>query len=515
VQGSHLALPLLAGVARESGWDVEVWDLSERFYHSISVPPGNSALKEAVRRLDFSTLDNLYFSWEDVCSSRLHMAGHNAGFGLLSGVGYPDLRQKPLSVISELTRSGTIFTSFFASQVLSALVDADPAVVGLTIASEEQIIPAVELLQLVRDAVPTAFLVLGGNVVTRLRDSPAFAVLRALVDQVVVFQGEIAFRRILNSVDDVGVEESRNCLPMIGSDESIPYAQWPVPAFSGINLGGYLGIPALSYVSTRGCYWGKCHFCAIPAGWSSGGYGGSAPAPFVVNQLRQMAEASGICRIKFVDEAIPPRKVREIAATLQKERCHIEWEAYARLEPAWEDSSLLAEARSGGLRKLYLGLEQAPTTDRVILGKNDRGNPVKILRACMEAGIKVHLFCMVGHPGSTIHDAESTVAFLLDNEGLIDTADLVAFRLDRGTRVPGVRAVSHYISDWALSLPFEPTGPSILRYDEVSELEVYCQEKLWAGAPRLLHPLYRVISPWGDSRDLPKTAVLSAKEDLC
>src|SRR6202030_3210345 len=118
----------------------------------------------------------------------------------------------------------------------------------------------------------------------------------------------------------------------------------------------------------------------------------------------------------------------------------------------------LEHAYSGGLRKLYVGLEQAPTTNRQVLNKNDKGDVVQIMKACKVAGIKLHLFCMVGHPGSSTEDAWATTNFLIDNQVLIDTADLVGFRLDRGTSVPGVQPVTNSSSksDWQMSMRFEP-----------------------------------------------------------
>lgn len=496
VSGPHLALPLLAGMARGlPEWEVETWDLSERFYRTNAVPPLRSAVVAASHNGDLDILDRLYFDWEDQLRS-LAVAGDGPPFGLLSGYSFGRFRSLPLSVVKRLVCGGTVYTPFLTEHVVPCLVSAQPSIIGITIASQEQLVPVIELLQLVREALPEAFLLLGGNVVTRLRETSAFGVLTSLADQTAVFQGDLAFRRALEAVGHMGVQGARDKLPRVVSDESVPYELWPVPVFDGIPFEKLVGTPVLSFVSTRGCYWGKCHFCAIPAGWSTRGYGGSAPADFVAAQLVQMATETGIPRVKLVDEAVPPSKVRPLSRQLRKCGMGIEWEGYARLERAWEDTALLDEARAGGLRKLYFGLEQAPSTSRVLFGKNDQGDPLRILRACHQAGIKVHLFCMVGHPGTSRADADATVDFLVENAPLVDTADLVGFRLDRGTNVPGVRAVPFNGSDWTMSLRYEPTQAGVLSFEEVDELEAKCQEQLWDTVPRLLHPLYRIVGPW-------------------
>lgn len=503
VSGPHLALPLMSGIALRLGWTAEIRDLSQEFGSVYTQIPSASQMAETSNLGDFEALDDLYFSWEDQFRSLAATCSSGWRFGLLSAFSFDAHSQMPLARVLEQIRSGTVYTPFYREVVLPRLLRDTPAVIGVTIASQAQVVPAVELLTLIREAMPQCFIVLGGNIVTRLRGTPAFDVFASLADRVVVFQGEAVFADILRQVDALGVDvmkaQGRHAL----GDEMIPWEDWPVPDFGGLDLSGYIGVSTISYVSTRGCYWGKCHFCAIPAGWSTRGYGGSAPGDFVARQLSEMVGHTGVPRVKFVDEAFPPAKLRELSRELARSQTEIEWEAYARLEPAWENQALLGKAYEAGLRKLYFGLEQAPGTPRALLGKNDRGDPLRILSACATVGVKVHLFCMVGHPGSSKEDAWTTTKFLIDHQNQIDTADLVAFRHDRGTQVPGVRPLPASSCDWAVALPYVATAPGVLSQEEVAEMEDLCQEAVWESAPRLLHPLYRVVGPWDSARPLP------------
>jgi hypothetical protein len=514
VYGPHLALPLLAGGVRLLGGKCSTWDLTQEFLRSFTTSPSRATIVEACRSSDYGTLDNLYFDWED---QYIAAAGHMADArtsGLLSGFSYSHFRTVSLAEAIPLLRSSSAYTQFYRERILSRLATEKPALVGVTVASQEQLLPAVELLALIREEFPETFVLLGGNVITRLRTTSAFPVLCSLADQVALYQGDLAFRRAFHAVAELGAQKAKEVLPRTVTDEYVPYSSWAVPCFDGIALDNYVGVPAIPYVSTRGCYWGKCHFCAIPAGWSKTGYAGSAPGDFAVGQLAQMCSETGIRRVKFVDEAVAPRKADDLSRLLAQSGAGIEWEGYARLEPAWEDTGFLERAYVGGLRKLYFGLEQAPTASRVLFGKNDRGDPTRILRACGRAGIKVHLFCMVGHPGTTQDDAKTTVSFLLDNQDLVDTADLVGFRLDRGTVVPGVRPLPP-ASEWSMSLPYEPTTPGGLTLEQVNGLEAECQEMLWEGVPRLLHPLYRVVGPWSDVQAPTRTDSPTAEENPC
>jgi hypothetical protein len=486
----------LAGVGREAGWRVECCDLTAEFCRAYCSPPAANRLCRAISGNDYAQVDALYFDWEDQFQSISGGFEHALDFRLLSGYLLRRFRDLPLARVVNELKDGTIHSPFLRQHVVPRLAASRPEIVGVTIASEHQVVPAIEVLQLVREVLPESYVLLGGNVVTRLRDSTAFAVLRSLADGVVVFQGELAFQTVLDYISEMGVKRARQELPGVMGHESIPVESWPTPSFDGLDLRGYVGISALPYVSTRGCYWGRCSFCAIPMGWSQMGYAGSAPAEFVVKQLVRMGEETGVPRFKFVDEAMPPAKARRLGRLLSGVGS-IEWEAYARLEPAWEEPTLLHEAAAGGLRKLYFGLEQAPSTDRLVLNKNDRGNITRIMRNCREAGVKVHAFCMVGYPGTGRADALATASFLVDHADVIDTADLVGFRLERGKAVPGTRPNPTREVDWRVSVPFVPTEMGVLCCEEVQELEGECQELLWERAPRLLHPLYRVVSPWG------------------
>jgi len=317
-----------------------------------------------------------------------------------------------------------------------------------------------------------------------------------LVDKIILFQGDTILIKILKIIDSYGLKRAKELISKVNSCEKVPYESWAVPDFKDFNFDDYIGIPIVPYVSTRGCYWSKCSFCAISLGWSKNGYAGSSPAFFVVEQIRQIIHQTKIYRIKFVDEALSPVKVLQICEQFNKLDIQIEWEAYARLEKEWEDFELLEKAYKAGLRKLYFGLEQVNTKSRILLMKNDNANIENLLEKCNKIGIKIHLFCMVGYPGTKVSDAQATVEFLIENEMLIDTADLVGFRLDRGIDISGVKTSFSFSSDWLLSMPYESTKEGILNQKAVLELEAVCQEKLWQYVPRFLHPLYRIIGHW-------------------
>lgn len=507
VSGPHLALPLIAGAVTKLSWETEVWDLSEEFYKLQGTQPDQKELLDACNIQDIETLDKLYFDWEDSYANLADEFGLK--FGLLSGFsqasGYPQTAKELIAIANQKSPFTAFYEDFLAPRLKSLM----PKLIGITIASQHQLLPAVELLIRLRRWLPEVVLVLGGNVITRLKDSPAFVELSKLANRIVLYQGEKAIQDIcLNLSKPTRTVSQSEETEKIFSDELIPFREWPLPSFFGLNLGGYPGKNTLPYVSTRGCYWGRCPFCAIPAGWSSKGYAGSASGEFIASQLEILIKLYGIRRFKFVDEAFPPSKIISMLKATEKFNQPFVWEAYARIESAWEDQERLHMAYETGLRRLYFGLEIAPNGNRNPLGKNDKGNILHIMKNCKNAGILVHLFCMVGHPMTTADDAKKTVAFLIEHQDLIDTADLVGFRLDRGTTVVGVEFDSRFNSELSLSPPFIPTHSLSMTQEAVNQLEWECQEIIWDSVPRLLHPLYRIGNSWGDDRCLLKSQVI-------
>ena len=229
VAGPHLAMPLLAGVACEVDWDVEIWDLSAEYYSASSQVPATDSVINASQLGEFARLDELYFKWED--NLRLLHGSTNGGyqFGLLSGYLFPRFEESPLREVAANVRQGTLYTHFYSEQILPRFLEAKPDVVAITISSENQVIPAIELAQLVRKYLPETFLILGGNVVTRLREREALKVLLSLVDQLVLFQGETHFARTLRAIQELGVEKARQNLESPVFSETIPYSSWARP----------------------------------------------------------------------------------------------------------------------------------------------------------------------------------------------------------------------------------------------------------------------------------------------
>ena len=208
------------------------------------------------------------------------------------------------------------------------------------------------------------------------------------------------------------------------------------PDFSDLPLEKYLSLTEMTnpmhrlwsqgrwnkLVMAHGCYWHRCAFCD-----TSLDYIGNYHAPkatTVVDHMERVMAQTGRTGFHFVDEALPPKLLREVAEEILKRGLAVSFWGNIRFEKAYtaELCDLLAEA---GMVAVSGGLEVA--SDR-LLKLMDKGvtiqQTVKACRHLRDAGIMVHTYLMYGFPTETLQesvDALETVRRMFD-EGIVQSA---------------------------------------------------------------------------------------------
>lgn len=175
-------------------------------------------------------------------------------------------------------------------------------------------------------------------------------------------------------------------------------------------------------VMAHGCYWHRCAFCD-----TSLDYIGNYRAPkaaTVVDHMERIMEQTHRTGFHFVDEALPPKLLREVAEEILRRGLAVSFWGNIRFEKAYtaELCDLLAEA---GMVAVSGGLEVA--SDR-LLKLMDKGVTIQqTAEACRhlrDAGIMVHTYLMYGFPTETLQetvDALETVRRMFD-EGIVQSA---------------------------------------------------------------------------------------------
>jgi radical SAM superfamily enzyme YgiQ (UPF0313 family) len=502
--GSHIALPLLQGYLEQRGIETRLYDLNigSATLHGATIT--ENAVQEACERLSPSYMNKVYFDVED----KLGEIAKSFGGKWFAHEGYQHLgcdlgNPESVRLHSHLPSP---FTRYFRDQIIPEVLRLNPTIIGLSLYVPSQLLPTFEFVRLLRAAGYEGFVALGGNMISRIAKDMKLDWVFDLVDGLTTYQGERALEEIYRSIErDEDLDGIPNLTWRNAAGEIVDNKidllkpnQFAPPKFSGLPHGEYWGAKYFTMIGARGCFYGKCSFCAIPFGWGPGNYIGMSAGSVVVNAMNEAYRAFGVRRFKFVDEALHPRMLREMDAVRSDYAADFVFEGYVRLDPTWTSGDFLQLCRRVGLRKAYLGLELVPSDTRDVLNKSDRGDPLQILQRMNDVGIKTHVFCLFGYPGTGIDEALTTTEFALKHSGYIDTLDIFPFYFARHTKVDGIRIVEEDARTWRTEHKYEPSAPGVLWPDEVEHLAERMNTIMWKEHPHWSHPIYRMYSPWYD-----------------
>jgi hypothetical protein len=361
-----------------------------------------------------------------------------------------------------------IFLEHYRQGILADLKRDPPDIVGISIATMDQMLAGMTLGYLIKRAVDSLtvrpmHVTVGGPHISMLRDQllkvPAMF---QCFDSAIAFDGEIPLLRLaetldkdphgdLSQVPNLIYKDGEQVRSTITQETICKVMEDPFlrpPDFEGLPLDRYLAPKlVLPLLTSRGCYHGRCAFCNV-------GYG--APKRFkqltanaVVEQMMTLHRQYGVEHIFFADEAITPRTMRDMATALIKLGSPIHWCTCARFDkPLTHD--FLAHIAQGGCRMLLFGLESA--SDKIIQRIDKGTTPERmgqILRDSAEAQIWNHTFFFFGFPGETMADAQETVNFVYAHQDAIHSASLGTFLLERyapAQRFPrkyGIKRIAH------------------------------------------------------------------------
>jgi radical SAM superfamily enzyme YgiQ (UPF0313 family) len=325
--------------------------------------------------------------------------------------------------------AANLFEEHWQTDVLPRLEKGNYDLIGISLTLRWQIIPGLSLARQLRRR---GFrVVLGGTAIAkvshRLPHLPQF--FTEFADAVVIREGETALLELINQLQgSANLDAVPNLLYV--ADGAVratrlhveDYAALPTPDFDGMPLERYLSpVLVLPMMVGKGCYHDECTFCDIPfINRISPKRYRTRPAEKLAADIDLLANKHGCRHFLLADEALPPRVLDRIAQALEPLGRDLVFSGYARLEPGFTKQLCQKLARAG-LRRLYFGLESADqgTLDRMHKGIRVE-NAAAVLNNCREAGIRFHVFSMIGFPGEYRDSARRTIAFFRDNAQLFD-----------------------------------------------------------------------------------------------
>ena len=185
----------------------------------------------------------------------------------------------------------------------------------------------------------------------------------------------------------------------------------------------------------HGCYWKKCAFCDIQLDYIARFE--KAPTERLVDMVEELIADTGISGFHFVDEAAPPRLMRDLAIEILKRGITVSWWGNIRFERAFTPD-LCRLLSAAGLIAVTGGLEVA--SDR-LLEKMEKGITVDQATtsawAFQQAGVLVHAYLMYGFPTQTEQETVDSMEVVrqLFAADLLDSAFWHRFTLTRHSGV--------------------------------------------------------------------------------
>ena len=262
------------------------------------------------------------------------------------------------------------------------------------------------------------------------------------------------------------------------------------------------------FTLAHGCYWKKCSFCDIHVDYISR----YVPASIVelVDQIEEVIAQTGNTGFHFVDEAAPPKMLREFALEILKRDIQISFWGNIRFEKAYTPDlcQLLAKA---GLSMVTGGLEVA---ENRLLQKMRKGVTVEqaihCTKAFQDAGILVHAYLMYGFPSQTTQETLNSMEMVrqLFAANLLDSAFWHRFVLTKHSDVyanPKEYAVEilHPSAEVFATNDIEHRDLKGDNHDIFDDVLPYALN-LWMRGEDLDTPIYRFFD-----RKMPKITVSS------
>ena len=247
----------------------------------------------------------------------------------------------------------------------------------------------------------------------------------------------------------------------------------------------------------HGCYWKKCAFCDIQLDYIARFE--KAPTQALLDAMEELTEDTGTSGFHFVDEAAPPRQMRDLALGILARGMTVSWWGNIRFEAAFTPDlcRLLAAA---GLIAVTGGLEVAQPR---LLKMMDKGITVPqaagAAAAFRAAGVMVHAYLMYGFPTQTEAETIESMEIVrqLFAEGLLDSAFWHRFVLTRHSGVYANPAryqitVPDTAGAFATNdIPHaDPSGGNHDRFDAVLPRAL----SAWMQGDRLDQPVHRWFS---------------------
>ncbi len=258
----------------------------------------------------------------------------------------------------------------------------------------------------------------------------------------------------------------------------------------------YLGLPAASIITARGCPVG-CSYCS--ASKMFGLHYANRSPELVVDEIEGLVKNYGIQGIKIFDSTFTINKnhVRAFCEELEKRDLVMPWECEVRVGSV--DRQLLERMKKAGCYYIDVGVESG---DQQVL--NEMGKRITVeksealLALADELGIWAKVFFTIGHIGETFDAGKKTLSFIKRNRKKIKLIGMnSSIRIYPGTRIEEYARENDLMpQNFSWSLPYE-NQDNIKLFRPADDIPILLQPQLGINELRKLrirYMLMRVLS---------------------
>jgi len=336
------------------------------------------------------------------------------------------------------------YHKYFKEIAVPAIAASSPDLIGISIAFDDQIIPAFILAHELRHihGLKKVHITIGGTAVTLLQEViKKHGEIFSIIDSCILYEGEHALATLLenlrlpgglDTVPNLMYEKDgrivTNTIEIIKDLNLLP-----TPDYDGLPLEKYFSpdlAPTLS--TTRGCYWNKCTFCNNRFLNNNTTYRMRAPER-IFEDLVTLRKKYNVKTISLWEEAAVPKCLKNLAERIKESEYDFTWFVEARLDKTFTED-FCRVLYEGGCRSITFGLESGNSRVQQLMNKGLNLEVCReVIRNCARAKLQVCLMLMVGFPGEMADEAMDTLRFLEENRRYIHFAEVSHFLLRRHT----------------------------------------------------------------------------------
>ncbi len=359
-------------------------------------------------------------------------------------------------------KSTNIFREYLRSKI-KEIKSHNAEYIGISINSSSQIVAGLTLSNLLMKET-NAHICIGGNHFGRVKDAifnhPEFFEL--FCHSLLVEEGEVPVVELAEYVSGKrNIEEVSNLIYLKDGKvvensvmEPKRLNELKPPTLDGLNLSQYFTPEiVMPFVTSRGCYWRKCSFCDHDFGMCYN----IKSLDKLVREIKLFKKKYNITKFEFIDEAISPNYMKQMAERFIEEDLNIQFFCDARLENEFT-KEILDLAAKAGLKMMLWGYESGSERIMKLINKGiDIKKRLEIMKRANDAGIYNFAFIFFGFPAETQEDAMETIDVICKNTDIIHSYGKSVFTMGKHTKLREAPEKYGVIGETRQVAEFSPT----------------------------------------------------------